>query len=163
VFCSGEMDASTVITTKTNTSTTVGKSNDHQPMLCTLSASSNAPDIAYALLLPVPVATMTIDTNGSSFDTMLYIRDAQCTADIACDDDGGTFPQSMLTLTNMQPGAYALVVDGYSTNSGTTTLTVQGTVGPGTDCSSALFTGGGNAVLLCPSGTTCTGSPKTCQ
>ena len=163
VFCTGEMDASSPITTKTTTATTAGKHNDHQPMLCSLSSSSSAPDLAYALLLPVPVATIQIDTNGSAYDTMLYVRDAQCTTDIACDDDGGTFPDSLLTLTNLQPGAYAVVVDGYQSNSGNITLNVQGTVAAGTDCSSPLFSGGASAVLLCPSGTTCTGTPKKCQ
>jgi hypothetical protein len=163
LFCTGETDATAVITTKTTTGTTTGKHNDLQPTLCSNSSFSDAPELAYALVLPVPVDTLALDTDGSSYDTMLYVRDAQCTADIACNDDGTIFPQSELALTNVQPGAYAVVVDGYNTNTGNVQLHVQGTVAAGTDCSSPLFTGGANAVLLCPNGTTCTGTPLKCQ
>ena len=72
----------------------------------------------------------TIDTIGSSFDTMLYVRDAQCTSpDLACDDDGAS-PQSKITMTGVSAGGYSITVDGYSANNGTYTLNVQGTVAP---------------------------------
>jgi hypothetical protein len=164
VFCTGEMDPTALVTTKTTTGTTTGKSNDHQPMLCSLSSSSAASDVAYALQLPVAVQSLQIDTIGSAFDTMIYLRDTQCGADIACDDDGGgTGNTSMMSLTNVLPGGYAIVIDGYSSANGAYTLNVQGTVAPGTSCASPLFSGGANAVLLCPTGTTCTGTPKKCM
>jgi hypothetical protein len=126
---------------------------------------SSASDKVFALQLPVPVATLTVDTIGSSFDTVLAIRNAQCTAEVpaACNDDGGGSLTSKIVLANVAPGNYAIVVDGYSTNNGAFTLNVQGTVAPQTPCGSPLFSGGANAVLLCPSGTTCTGSPPKCQ
>jgi hypothetical protein len=40
---------------------------------------------------------------------------------------------------------------------------VKGTVAAQTPCSSPLFSGGVNAVLACPTGTTCTGTPAKCQ
>lgn len=159
VFCTGEMDPTSKITTKINTGTTMGKSNDHQPMLCSLSSSSAASDVAYALQLPVPVTTLQIDTIGSSFDTMLYVRDTQCTADIACDDDGSS-PQSLITMNNVAPGGYAIVVDGYSTYNGAYTLNVHGTAPVGVDCTSPLFSGGTNAVLSCPS--SCSATTHKC-
>jgi hypothetical protein len=163
VFCTGEMDATALISAKTTTGTTSGKSNDHQPMLCSLSSSSAASDVAYALQLPVPVVSLQVDTIGSSFDTMIYFRDTQCTTDAACDDDSGGSATSLMTLTNVLPGGYAIVVDGYSSYNGAYTLNVRGTVAAGTPCSSPLFSGGANAVLVCPGGTSCTGTPLKCQ
>ncbi|MEO8843982.1 MAG: hypothetical protein ABI591_27940 [Kofleriaceae bacterium] len=156
-FCMTEMDATALITAKTTVGTTVGKSNDHAP---TCQLTSAAPDIVYALSLPVPVASLVIDTNGSAFDTVLSLIDTQCTATIACNDDGGTFPQSKLTLTNMLAGNYAVIIDAYQSNSGATKLNVNGIVAPGTACTAAAFTGA-NAWLTCPTGTTCTGG--TCH
>jgi hypothetical protein len=69
-----------------------------------------------------------------------------------------------MTLGSVAPGGYAIVVDGWSTNNGAFTLTVKGTVSPGTVCNSPLFSGGAAAVLVCPTGTTCMGSPTPrCQ
>jgi hypothetical protein len=162
VFCTGEMDVTAAITSKTTTGTTTGAANDWVP---SCSTSSSASDKVFALQLPVPVATLTVDTIGSNFDTVLTIRNAQCTAEVpsACNDDGGGNLTSKIVLANVAPGNYAIVVDGYSSNNGMFTLNVQGTVAPQTPCSSPLFSGGANAVLLCPSGTTCTGSPLKCQ
>ena len=43
------------------------------------------------LELPVPVASLTIDTTGSTIaDTILQMSDTQCGASIACNDDNGT-------------------------------------------------------------------------
>jgi hypothetical protein len=145
------------ITTKTTTGTTVGKANDHQPNCPTF---STAPDVAYALLLPVPVATLVIDTENSMFDTMLMVKSLDCTTQFACDDEGGVGTnKSKITMTGVAPGGYAVIVDGYSSYSGPYTLNVQGTVAQGTVCNSSLFSGGAAAVLACPSGTTCKGAP----
>jgi len=160
VFCVGETDPTSKITTKTVTGTTTGKANDHQPTLCSLSSSSNASDVSYALQLPVPVDTLTIDTVGSSFDTMLYVRDAQCTSpDYACDDDGAS-PQSTITMTGVSAGGYSITVDGYSSANGTYTLNVHGVVAVGTVCNTPLFSGGASAVLSCPS--SCSATTHKC-
>ncbi|HEX5063959.1 MAG TPA: hypothetical protein VFV99_31485, partial [Kofleriaceae bacterium] len=162
VFCMGEMDTTAAIATKTTTGTTTGAANDWAPSCSTFSTAS---DKAFALPLPVPVQTLTVDTIGSGFDTVLAIRNAQCSAEIplACNDDGGGSLTSKIDLSNVAPGNYAIIVDGYNTNNGSFTLNVRGTVAPQTSCTSALFTGGANAVLVCPTGTTCTGSPLKCQ
>ncbi len=161
VFCTGEMDTTAAITTKTTTGTTTGTSNDWTPTC----QSSTASDKVYALQLPVPVQTLTVDTIGSSFDTVLAIRNAQCTAEIpsGCNDDGGGSLTSKIDLSNVAPGNYAIVVDGYSSNNGAYTLNVRGTVAAQTSCTSPLFSGGANAVLVCPTGTSCTGTPAKCQ
>ena len=85
-------------------------------------------------------------------------------AEVGCDDDSGDpGTQSKVTMSNVAPGNYAVVVDGYSGAAGTFTLTIKGTVAPMTPCSSPLFSGGATAMLACPSGTTCTGTPLKCQ
>jgi len=159
-FCTGEMDPPSLITTKTTTGTTMGKSNDWAP---TCQTTSSAPDITYALQLPVPVVTLDVDTIGSGFDTVLMMRNTQCTTQLGCDDDSGGSFRSKITLSNVAPGGYSITVDGYSSNNGMTTLNVHGVVATGTKCGSPLFSGGAAAVLSCPTGTTCTGSPAKCQ
>jgi large repetitive protein len=165
-FCTAETDRGAAamfrITQKTSTGTTAGRANDHAGT-CVGASSTNAPDVALGLQLPVPVATLVIDTEMSLFDTILIVKKADCSMQLACDDEGGVGTNtSKVTLTGVDPGAYAVIVDGWSTQNGMFSVQVQGTVSPGTSCSSALFSGA-NPVLLCPSGTTCTGTPAKCQ
>jgi hypothetical protein len=158
-FCALETDPIAPITTKTVTGTTSGKTNDHDPE-CT-SSDNTAADVVYSLALPVPVQSLQIDTDNSVIDTTLMVKSVDCSTEIDCDDDGGTTSYaSQINMTDVAPGIYAIVVDGYDTDVGAYTLNVHGTVAQGTDCTSSLFSGGANAVLSCPSGTTCQG---TCQ
>jgi hypothetical protein len=124
--------------------------------------TASGPDVVYALELPVPVATLVLDLSGSSFDTILSLRAPSCagSSEIECDDDDGAGTQSLITRTNVPAGRYAVIIDGYSGGNGAYTLAVRGTVAPGTSCTSPLF---GTGVLACPMGTTCTGTPATCQ
>src|SRR5207249_2234658 len=94
-----------------------------------------------------------------SFDTILSIRDTHCvgevadpttTTGLACDDDSGGSLTSKIILTNVEPGNLAITVDGYSSGSGAFTLSVHGVATVGQPCTNALFTGGANAVLVCP-------------
>ena len=159
VFCTGEMDTPTLITSTPITGTTTGASNDQMP---TCVGTSSAPERTYALQLPVPVASLTI--GSTDFDTVLSLKSVNCGTTLACDDEGGVnFGDSLISLSNVAPGGYAVVVDGWSSNNGSFTLSVKGTVAPNTPCSSPLFAGGANAVLACPATTTCTGTPKRCQ
>ena len=151
VFCASEHDPTSLITGKTTTSTTVGKANDHPTSTC--QSSATGPDIAYGLYLPVPVASLVIDTNGSSFDTVLSFEDTQCTTSLTCDDDGGDGAESLIRLTNLNAGNYAVIVDGYSGTSGTVTLNVNGVVTAGTACTSTAFNAT-TGYLKCP--TACT-------
>ncbi len=159
VFCAAETDAASLITTGTVTGTTVGAANDQVP---SCSTSSTSPEKSYALQLPVPVASLKL--NSSGFDTVLSLKSLDCTMTIGCNDEdpaSGVGPSEIIA-GNVGPGAYAIVVDGWLSNTGSYTLTVKGTVAPGTSCTSPLFTGA-DPVLLCPTGTTCTGTPKKCQ
>lgn len=162
-FCTGEVDPTAKITAKVTTGTTTGLNNNWKGVCA--ASTHTAPDKAFALILPVPVATLKMDTDGSAFDTTLVFKSLDCATEIACDDEGGVLTNtSALTRNGVAPGGYAVIVDGWTSQNGAFTLNVQGTVAPNTRCDSALFSGGANAVLVCPTGTTCTGAPiPRCQ
>ncbi len=167
-FCPVETNPTSLITSALTTGTTVGMTNNFATQTCQSSAASA--DIVYALSLPEKVKTLTVDTVGSTFDTVLSVRDAQCGVELGCDDDGATSGErlSKLTLSNLPRGNLAIIVDGYSGGSGgavagSVKLNVKGTVAAQTAGSSPLFSGGANAILSCPTGTTCTGMPAKCQ
>ena len=157
-LCPAETDRARALTSTFTTGTTTGAANDSATQSCQSSASG--PDVAFALVLPVPVATLQIDASSSSFDTVLALKDAACATVIKCDDDGGEGSRSLLDLTNVAAGTYAVVLDGYSGGAGDYVLETHGTVASGTACDSPLFATG---ALRCATGTTCTGTPAICQ
>ena len=154
-FCVNEVDPTALYTTNPTTGTTVGLANNWpNATMCTVSGSSPTtagPDLAYGLQVPVFLNSLTIDMTGSSFDTTIQFRDANCAAQIACNDDNAGL-QSKLEMTNIAPGGYAIIVDGYGTAgaSGAYTMTVKGIAAAGQRCDSSLFAGGANAILTCP-------------
>ncbi|MFK7990359.1 MAG: hypothetical protein AB8I08_30335 [Sandaracinaceae bacterium] len=56
-----------------------------------------------------------IDTNGSSYDTVVYVLDGTCSgSELVCDDDGGDGLDSLLTLEATAGATYIIVLDTYS-------------------------------------------------
>ena len=161
LFCIGETNPTSLITSATTTGTTASLTDNFPNAPC--QSNATGPDIAYALSLPVPVASLSIDTNGSGFDTVLQVRSASCATSVVCNDDGGTNLRSLISMTNVEPGNYAIIIDGFNGLAGATILNLKGTVASGTLCDSPLFSGGANAILACPSGSNCMGSPARCQ
>ena len=159
VFCAGEPDVAMTAISMPATAGTLATAADNYDQTC---QSNTGNDMAFALQLPVPVATLLVTTEGSTVsDTVVSVKDASCGLQLGCDDDSGTGNLSSLTLTNVAAGNYAIQVDSYgAANNGAFKLNVKGTVAPMTSCTSALFT---SNVLVCPTGTSCTGSPKKCQ
>ncbi|MEO8702025.1 MAG: hypothetical protein ABI867_18410 [Kofleriaceae bacterium] len=157
VFCTGEPDVGGAITMPVTTGTLAGRA-DNYDQTC---QSNTGNDMAFGLQLPVPVASLQIDTIGSAIsDSVLSVKDASCGTQLACNDDGAGL-LSKIVLTNVSPGNYAIQVDGYSaSNNGAFTLNVKGTVAAQTVCTSPLFTSG---VLVCPVGTTCVAATGKCQ
>ena len=131
---------------------TMGSTNDLAPSCQT---NSTAPDITHALSIVGELETLTVDTNGSSFDTVLLIHRGVCIGmDWQCDDDGGGAGNaSSITITDVESGNYFFTVDGYSDRSGAYQLSVNGIVKADEPCDADLETAG---VLVCTSGTTCT-------
>ncbi|HEY6728915.1 MAG TPA: hypothetical protein VI197_33125 [Polyangiaceae bacterium] len=64
-------------------------------------------------------ARVRLDTVGSSFDTVLYLRTGSCTQgrELDCDDDGGGYAWSSALQFDLLPrGRYFLFVDGFTTD-----------------------------------------------
>jgi hypothetical protein len=90
--------------------TTVGAGMDHAGGC----GGGSAPEAIIQWTAPSS-GTFTIDTIGSDFDTVLYVRAADCNgAEVACDDDGAASTQSMLTITATGGQTYYIFVDGFS-------------------------------------------------
>ncbi len=104
----------------TATGSTSSYVNDYSSWSC--QSSSSGPDVVYELPLGV-AATVTIDTIGSSFDTVLALLNSSCT-EINCDDDGAGYPDSRI-VTSLAAGTYYIVVDGYSGAGGSYQLNVS--------------------------------------
>jgi hypothetical protein len=156
--CPTETDALQVITAGTSSGTTAGAGNQFAPAC---SAGSNAPDRVHMLYIRAPLASLTIDTNDSAFDTALVLKTSTCgTTDVACDNNGGTpSGRSRIALTGVGVGSYAVIVDGTGTASGAYNLHVAGTYANNQPCDPTM------PMFTCGAGYACTGAlgTATCQ
>jgi cysteine-rich repeat protein len=84
----------------------------------------SAPERAYEWT-PAVSGTWTLSLCGSAYDTVLYVRDASCTTDLACDDDSLCGTPSRIDFAATAGQTYVIVVDGYAANHGSYTLTVS--------------------------------------
>jgi large repetitive protein len=152
--CALETDPIVVVNAPSLTGTTVGKANNLTP---TCGSSGTAREVTYSLTLPVQVLQLTIDTEGSTLDTIVSLRNEGCgSPDLQCDDDtGASGGSSLITAIELPPSTYMITVDGYSGSPAAGEafkLQVKGEVIAGTACTDRLFTQG---VLTCTSGTAC--------
>ncbi len=100
-------------------------------------AGSN--DVVYAFVAPEDDYYL-FDTNGSGFDTVLYL-DETCAGDVelACNDDGATPPQSEV-VRKMNAGDTVIVTaDGNAGDSGDLTLTADAVSCPDTNLVPAIL------------------------
>lgn len=109
------------------TGTTNGLSNDYQPSCV---STSNAPDAAYSWTAPAS-GTFVIGTAGSAFDTVLEIRDGNTGASLGCNDDSNSSLQSSVAVNLVANQSVVIVIDGYSSGSGTYQLGITGPGGSG--------------------------------
>ena len=103
---------------------TQGRSDSYRPS-CAY-GSSEAPDLIYQWQ-PTRSGTYTLDTNGSSFDTILAVLDDCGTlgVELDCDDDDGDSTRSSITIEANAFQTYYVVISGYfSTASGSTVLNI---------------------------------------
>lgn len=144
----------------TDSGTTVGRANNYgllNPGVCPNSTNSN--DVVYSFTAPF-TGTYTISLDGSSYDTYLWINSTGAcpgTVQVACDDDGGTGVNSLLTLTLFAGTTYYIIVDGYSGNVGAYMLHI--TSDCNVDClptdvleCAGEFRGAGNESIDCDGG-----------
>lgn len=139
------------IAAATVTGTTTSASADFSP---SCNSSTTAPEIAHLISFPGALATLTVDTFGSSFDTVLEVRAGDCATgmSLGCNDDtGGT--QSSVSMTDVDAGIYFISVDGFGSRSGAYTLNVTGVIASGEACDPAQITAG---ILACSAAETCT-------
>jgi hypothetical protein len=151
--CGIEDDPIQTVTMQGHTGTTTGTQADLTGS-CTTGTTS-ASDVVYLFQLPFPTVSFVVDTFGSNFDTVLYVKGADCNGpDLACNDQSGG-NQSMVSLGARPAGLYTIVVDGYFGTNGNYVLNVNAEVEPGTACTDPLFAAG---VLDCPTWAPCNGT-----
>jgi hypothetical protein len=120
-FCSDAIDLNTQTTTE---GTTQGRTDSYRPS-CAY-GSSEAPDLVYRWV-PRSSGSYTLDTNGSSFDTILTVLDGcgNAAVELECDDDDGDSTRSSITMEVNAFRTYYVVISGYfSTASGDTVLNI---------------------------------------
>lgn len=103
------------------TGSTLGRSNDYQASC----ASSNAPDASYTWTAPSP-GTYVFSTTGSSFDTILEVRAYNTGASLGCNDDSNGTLQSTVSVGLSGGQTVVVVIDGFSTSSGSYQLNING-------------------------------------
>ena len=104
--------------------TTVGGGNDVSPSC----GGTGGLDVGFTWTAP-RAGSWTFDTFGSSFDTVLQVRDgAMCSGmSLACNDDSGAGVQSSVTVTLTAGQQIVLIVDGYdASESGDFVLNITG-------------------------------------
>ncbi len=102
------------------TGTTAGRVDNYNGT-CGLGGSA---DVVYSLVART-TGTLTIDTIGSGFDTVLYAS-TTCGTSTICDDDGGGSLTSRISLPVVAGSTYYIIVDGYNGASGAYVLNVVG-------------------------------------
>jgi hypothetical protein len=86
--------------------------------------ASNASDAGYTFTAPA-TGSYTFDTVGSGYDTVLHVRNGGCSGpQLVCNDDAVGF-QSRVTLSLTAGQVVTVVVDGYSTSSGSYVLNLR--------------------------------------
>jgi len=159
--CGAEQDPLISMTTPTINGTTVGASLDFS-LSC--GSSGSAPDRVALIDLP-KLNSLHLDMMGSSYDAVLALKTAACGAtDLACNDafSAGGDLINYAPTAGIPAGTYAVVIDGYSTNSGTYNLNLSGKIAAAGKCEGALAMSG---ALTCDTGYSCKGAvgSKTCR
>ncbi|MCK6547698.1 Ig-like domain-containing protein [Myxococcota bacterium] len=121
--------------------TTVGAGNDYEG-----SCGTSGADVAYELVVPADLRTLTVSAVGASYPVALIAYRDYCgpSSELDCVSSAGP-----LVLSELESGdRIVIVVDGASaTAEGTFTLQVEGTIAPGHTCDPA------DSALTCAYGT----------
>jgi hypothetical protein len=112
--CDGE-DLGTAVGVGVAAGDSTGATHDWEPDCVSLSGHET-PDVEFWWTPPV-TGPYCITTEGSDFDTVLSIIEADCSTVFACDDDGPSFDGDATSALeeHMSVGVdYLIVIDGYS-------------------------------------------------
>ncbi|MBI3386971.1 MAG: hypothetical protein HY027_04430 [Deltaproteobacteria bacterium] len=105
------------------TGTTVGGANALGGAACG-EGGDTAPDFTYEWTAPADGAYV-IETLGSAFDTVLYVRDGVCNGrELACNDDTNGSMQSQINVQLVAGQTVIIVVDGFGDAAGTFQLSI---------------------------------------
>ncbi|MCA9699709.1 MAG: hypothetical protein KC431_19440, partial [Myxococcales bacterium] len=85
---------------------------------------ANAPEAVYSFTAPT-ADIYRFTTSGSTYDTIMYMRDAICGGQEMCDDDNGPGLTSRIDRMMAQGQTVTIFVDGYGQGQGNYTLTVS--------------------------------------
>jgi hypothetical protein len=112
------------------TASTVGAPNAYAPTDFTddcSTASGGELVVMYRVFSTMSAITFSTWNPGTTFDTVLYVRQNACgpSALEFCNDDQFLTTRSELTLLNVPPGDYYIVVDGYNGQAGNVELTID--------------------------------------
>ena len=99
--------------------------------------NSAAVDMAYTWTAP-SAGNYTFNTLGSSFDTILEIREYNTGASLGCNDDSNGTLQSTVSASLAAGQTVMIVVDGYGTASGPFELNIEGSAARNYTCGYAL-------------------------
>jgi hypothetical protein len=143
--CGPESDEVVEILSPVFAGTTVGGTDDYTPA-CGFEAG--APDIVGLITVP-DLDFITFDEQLFDYDWLATLTEPSCSpsAEIDCVDC------CSIQATNLAAGTYAVVVDGWSSNSGPFEFSVHGQIKPLGMCTSPLVAAG---ALECPPDYTCT-------
>ncbi|TFF34631.1 DUF6443 domain-containing protein, partial [Mucilaginibacter psychrotolerans] len=121
-----------------------------------------ANDVWYRFTINSTATSVTLSLCGSNFDTYLNLLNSSGTAITTNDDNGPACSgvQSSITLSNLAPGTYYVVAEGYGNNAGTINFTLNVSIVPQMTIS---YTGGTNSfttgTAITPLSPTITGGP----
>jgi len=107
------------------TNSTSGRVNDYQPSCV---SNSTAPDLAYTWTAPSS-GTYVFSTLGSSFDTVLELRQYNTGVSLGCNDDSAGTSLSTVSASLSAGQTVLVVVDGYGSNQGAFQLSITGSGG----------------------------------
>jgi hypothetical protein len=96
------------------TGNTSGKTNDFQPSCI---GNSAAPDLAYIWTAPA-AGSYVFSTLGSTFDTVLEVREYNTTTSLGCNDDSNGTLQSTVGVSLPAGQTVLIVVDGFGAGQG---------------------------------------------
>jgi hypothetical protein len=111
--CTGSTDVRGTVSAGTRFTGTTSGSSQHTGSC----GGSSAPEAFYHFTI-VETSDIFISTHGTGFDTVVYVRDCNCTGtERACNDDADGLTTSMLSLTDVPAGTYLVFVDGKNASS----------------------------------------------
>ena len=90
--------------------------------------STTGDDVVYFFNVSQPVD---VSFEVSGFDTVLHLWDGCGASELYCDDDSGSSQYGSAISASLDAGTYYLYVDGYDTNAGSYTLTIDWSCGEG--------------------------------